>query len=290
MKFLYLISLFFILCTTGICQVKETILTNHSASDRYANYSPDGKLIVFESDRNGSWDIYLMNSDGKSVKRLTLHDKDDRRPSWHPSGKSILFESDRMGQFELFKMDIPSGRVDWIDIKRPDGDPIFARYSPDGSKIAFSFKESDDKANIAIVNKKGKGFKLVTDNDFRSFYPSWSPDGKSIVFFSRHETNNNDDEIYTINLDGTGMTRLTNWPKHNFCPSWSSDGAKIAYVTSMDDRRPEIYIMDADGQNAMRITNNEDGDTLPFWSKDSKKLLITGYRNGSFEICELLIN
>jgi Tol biopolymer transport system component len=55
----------------------------------------------------------------------------------------------------------------------------------------------------------------------------------------------------------------------------------------MEDTRPEIYLMNADGKNKARVTYNDFGDTLPSWSRDNKKILITGYRNGNFQICEL---
>ena len=107
------------------------------------------------------------------------------------------------------------------------------------------------------------------------------------MYFSRKETNNQDDEIYKLNLDSGIEERLTNWPQHNFCPSWSNDSSKIVFVTSMKNIRPEIYIMDSNGNNQVRITYNIDGDTLPDWSPNDNKILITGYRNGNFEICEL---
>jgi TolB protein len=153
--------------------------------------------------------------------------------------------------------------------------------------IAFTLTETDQKSNIAVVNNEGGDFRFITDNNFRSFYPFWSPDGKSIMFSSRHDTNNEDDEIYRIFLNGNDPLRITQWPKHNFCASWSTDGEKIAYVTSMENTRPEIYIMNANGENQIRITFNEEGDTLPHWSPDNKKLLITGFRNDNYEIVEL---
>jgi len=80
---------------------------------------------------------------------------------------------------------------------------------------------------------------------------------------------------------------VTNEDKRSYYPKWSNDNSRIVYVTSMDGMRPEIYIMDSDGGNQVRITYNEDGDTLPDWSPNGNKILITGYRNGNFEICEL---
>ncbi len=268
----------------------EKILTNDPSEDRYASYSPDGTKILFESNRNGNWDIFLMDADGENQKPVTSDTSQNRRPSWHPSGKKILFESNRNGVNRLYELNVKNLKAVEIAIEGFDGTPIFARYSPDGNLIAFSASVGESEPNLYLVDSSGKNLRQVTSYNFRSLYPDWSPDGKRLVFFSRHETNNEDDEIYTINLDGSEIERLTNWPKHNFCPRWSPDGRKIAYVTSMEVSRPEIYVMDSNGENQQRITNNTDGDTLPSWSLDGTKLLVTGFRNGNYEICEVILN
>ena len=268
---------------------QEKILTNHPADDRYGNYSPDGDQIIFESNREGNWDIFVMEGNGKHQTKLTSGNEDDRRPSWHPGGQKVVFESNRNGKFELYELHLNNLEVSKIEMPDLTGEPIFARYSPDGTSIAFSHKLSNQQSNLLLMDMNHHTVKPLTNYGLRSYYPQWSPDGSTILFFSRHETNNEDDEIYQINVDGTGEKRLTHWPKHNFCPSWSHDGSRIAYVTSMEDIRPEIYIMNADGTGEIRVTANEDGDTLPDWSTDDRKLLITGYRNGNFEICEISI-
>jgi len=266
--------------------INEKCLTKNSYDDRFASYSPSGERIVFESNRDGNWEIYLMDSVGMNQQRLTFNDKDDRRPTWHPSGEIILFESSRSGKSELYIKDLKSLKVKKIS-NFVKGEPIFGCFSPDGKIIAVSLKESDDISNIVLVDTTGKIIKELTSEDKRSYFPKWSKDGKKIVYFSRKETNNKDDEIYILNIENGVDKRLTNWPKHNFCPSWSNDNSRIVYVTSMEGIRPEIYIMDSDGSNQVRITNNKDGDTLPDWSPNGNKILITGYRNGNFEICEL---
>ncbi len=266
--------------------VKETNLTKNSFDDRYASYSPDGEKIVFESNRDGNWQVYLMNADGSEQERLTTSKSNNRRPSWHPNGQMILFESDRNAKIDLFTIDIANLQLEQLtDFEK--GEPIFATYAPNGQSIALSIRESEDKSNIILIDLNGKIIEYLTNEDLRSYYPRWSKDGKEIVYFSRKETKNLDDEIYRLNIETGEEIRLTDWPKHNFCPSWSNDNSRIVYVTSMEEVRPEIYIMDSNGNNQIRITDNENGDTLPCWSPTENKILITGYRNGNSEICEL---
>ncbi len=270
-----------------IKSVKEFCLTKNEFDNRYSSYSPTGNKIIFESNRDGNWEIYIMDSNGTNQKRLTTNKDSDRRPSWHPSGKMILFESDKSGKIELYTLNLKNKRINKISNINHYGEPMFASFSPNGKFIAIGLKESDDKSNIFLLTNKGKVIKQLTNTNKRSTYPKWSKDGKEIVYFSRKETDNQDDEIYKLSIENGQEVRLTNWPKHNFCPSWSNDGKRIAYVTSMQGTRPEIYIMDSNGKNQTRITENNYGDTLPSWSPNNNTLLITGFRNGSYQICKL---
>lgn len=290
MKIFYITLAMLLITFQSYCQlVREKNLTNHAGDDRYASYSSDGKYIVFESNRTGNWDIYMMHADGKEQRSLTDHDGDDRRPSWHPNGEKVLFESNRNGRNELYVLEMKGLAISRFTVKELDGEPVFARYSPDGKMIALSDKKSEQESTIKLVDLEGNLVNVLVDYGFRSFYPRWSSDGSHIIFFSRHETANEDDELYQINADGSGEIRLTDWPAHNFCPAWSPDNSRIAYVKSMDQIRPEIYCMNADGSGDKRITTNTDGDTLPDWSPEGNKLIITGYREGNFEIVELTI-
>ncbi|MEX0316010.1 MAG: DPP IV N-terminal domain-containing protein [Allomuricauda sp.] len=283
-----LISILPILISGQTNQWKEKCLTNNSADDRYASYSPDGNSIVFESNRDGNWEIYLMDNEGENVKRLTNNQADDRRPTWHPNGKKVLFESNRSGVNELYTIKINSEKQQKLKHLSIKGDPIFAEFSPNGENIAVSIQESEQESDIVLLDKNGKFLKRLIFNGFRNFYPKWSTRGTSILFFSRKDTENQDDEIYRLDLITEAENRLTEWPKHNFCPSWSADNSQIVYVTSMEGTRPEIFIMNANGTNKQRITHNKDGETLPSWHPTEDKILVTAYRNGNYEICVLM--
>lgn len=87
-------------------------LTNHTAEDDYASWSPDGSRIAFESDRDGNEEIYVMNADGSDPVNLTNHLSEDHHPSWSPDGSHIAFATDREGNDEVYVMEVgPSRRV-----------------------------------------------------------------------------------------------------------------------------------------------------------------------------------
>ncbi len=96
---------------TGIDLMNIRNLTNNAANDRFARVSPDGKHITFASDRDGNWEIYVMNSDGSNVRRLTNNPATDDAPTWSPDGRQLAFASDRDGDFEIYILNVNDGTV-----------------------------------------------------------------------------------------------------------------------------------------------------------------------------------
>jgi len=267
----------------------EQCIITHPANDRYASYSPSGDRILFESDRSGNWGIYVFEVKTKEVKALFQDSIMRRRPSWSPNGKKIVFEQykgEHQNKLVEYNWASQTSRT-LLEVDQIKGEYLFAFYAPGGQEIVFSLMESPQISNIVTLDITSGKWEKITDFAYRTTYANWSSDGETFLLFSRKDTDNQDDELYFFNLKKRKWKRLTHWPKHNFCPAISPDGKQIAYVTSMEETRPEIYLMNKRGKKQRRITFNENGDTLPRWSPDGKRLLITAYRGGNFEICEI---
>ena len=237
--------------------------------------------IAFTSNRDGNFKIYVMDADGDNLRRLTNNPAIDGSPSWSPDGKRIVFTSYRDGNFmngipttEIYVMDA-DGRNQQKLTNNPahDGSPS---WSPDGEQIAFD-SNRDGRFNweIYVIDADGRNLQRITNSpnddgwpDDR--YPSWSPDGKRIVFSARREAHFESKfavtyEIYVMDADGGNQQRLTNNRNNEWNPSWSPDGERIAFTS---DRKGnwenfEIYVMDADGGNQQRLTDNRVIDWFP---------------------------
>lgn len=84
----------------------RAIAKTAQADNYFPRISPDGKRVVFSSNRNGAGDLYLVNSDGTGERRLTSDAGDDGAGSWSPSGNELIFDSNRDGDYEIYKMDL----------------------------------------------------------------------------------------------------------------------------------------------------------------------------------------
>ena len=86
------------------CSYLENNTSEMSSSTSTIGFSGNSSMIVFESDRDGNTEIYVMNTDGSNETRLTHNDAQDISPSWSPDGSKIAFSSDRDGNAEIYVM------------------------------------------------------------------------------------------------------------------------------------------------------------------------------------------
>ncbi len=260
--------------------------------------------IAFASDRDGNWEIYVMEVDGGNPQNLTNNPGDDRDPSWSPDGKRIVFFSNRDGHAidgrptsEIYVID-----ADGSNPQNLTNDPHDDRYplwSPDGKRIAFASSrvafngKIPQSLEIYVIDADGANEQRLTDSPFfDDRHPSWSPDGKRIVFSARREGHFETKfaityEIYVMDADGGNQQRLTENRKNDWGPSWSPDGKRIAFASDRkgDLVNIEIYVMDADGANEHRLTENRVHDTFPSWSPDGERIAFMSHRDGNWEIC-----
>src|SRR2546423_8791831 len=127
--------------------------------------------ILFQSDRDGNWEIYAMRTDGSEQVNLSRHPADNTQPSLSPDGRRIVFVSNRDGNSEIYVMN-----TDGSGVKRITNDPaedVYPAWSRD-SRIAFTSNRSGND-EIYVMNADGSAPINLTHNPTTDAGPAWSP-------------------------------------------------------------------------------------------------------------------
>lgn len=142
--------------------------------------------------------------------------------------------------------------------------------------IAF-ISSRDGPADIYVINADGSGLMRLTHDQGENSWPSFSPDGKQILY---ENTVGGSAQVLLMNSDGTQARNLTNSKSTEEFPSWSPDGMQILF-TSDRDGHVGIYVMNRDGSNVRHIMEDQSNDWFPVWSPDGKSIAFISDRDGS---------
>jgi len=236
---------------------------------------PLGK-IAFASDRDGNFEIYVMNPDGSGLSRLTDNAAEDTSPSWSPDGRRLAFVSNRDGNKEIYVVGAEGGGL--TRLTNNAAEDLHPAWAPSltNSQIAFvSHRDGNDE--IYIMNADGTSQTNLSQNLADDTEPTWAPSGTLLAF----STNRDGDkfEIYRMNSDGSNPVRLTNNGANDVSPTWPP--GRITFQTDRDGN-DEIYTMNAlDGTNQTRVTNNVAFDLDPARSSDGARLVFVSNRDAS---------
>ena len=155
--------------------------------------------------------------------------------------------------------------------------------APDGSRIVFSLPAASG-SELVSVTREGKDKRTLVSSGLNT-WPSFSPDGKQLVFSSSRE---GDFDLYTCQADGTNVKRLHKSTGLDCRPSWSPDGKRIVF-TSNRDGNYELYLIRADGTGLKRLTENPERDDYPSWHPNGKSIVYVSERKGKFDLWQLEI-
>jgi len=158
-------------------------LTDDLTDGAQPDWSPDGKRLVFQSYRDGAFQVWTVGADGTGLTQHTRGPFDCREPRFSPDGKRVAFGSDRTGTYAIHVLELATGAISlWATAEGQACEPA---WSPDGKRVAFAV----DRARVEIVDAAGartQGPAIQASADRLSpselHSPAFTPDGAGIVY------------------------------------------------------------------------------------------------------------
>jgi Tol biopolymer transport system component len=195
-------------------------LVGRSQRDWNPVQSPDGEHIIFLSGEEisplPSSYLYLMDSDGGDLRRLSDDRGYDDSPAWSPDSRRLLFRRARVRGDGLYTIDL-DGTMERLDI---DLSSISApSWSPDGKRIVFVARRGMATNNVFTYDLVTGVLTAITSGSFEDRDPRWSPDGERIVFVSNRE-GGSDFNLYVMNPDGSGLRMIYDGAEILSSPTW----------------------------------------------------------------------
>ncbi|HEU0120101.1 MAG TPA: hypothetical protein VFQ91_06210 [Bryobacteraceae bacterium] len=212
-----------------------------------------------------SYDIFLATEEGKIVRKLTQMPGYDAEATVNFQTGRIVYTSLASGDLDLWSMK-PDGsdKKQLTGSRGYDGGAVFSR---DGKRIVWRANHPQTPETMARYNEllkenltapmkmelfiseaDGRSRKQITNNNCANFAPTFTPDGKRIVFSSNmHKCDGRDFELYIINTDGSGLRQITHFGGFTSFPEFSPDGKQFVFASSLNAKsRYEFNIFVAD--------------------------------------------
>ena len=217
--------------------------------------NPEGRIAI-SSDQDGDWEVLVVDMGTGLVEQITHNMAYDWRPVWSPDGSRLVFASDYL-----------AGEAEPVEVS-------------DAGEFQPATREKTGILGVVTLNADGSGRIRLTEEQATGEHPSWSPDGKRVVFVS-YRTGNS--EIFVMDSDGKNVRQLTDDPGDDWHPAWSADGSQIAFASTRTGDF-ELYVMDSEGGNVRQITESLETDWSPAWSPDGEKIAFASRRAGNWDV------
>jgi TolB protein len=187
-------------------------LTNYGVYTAEGTLSPDGKMIVFTSLKDGDLDVYTMSVGGTNVRRLTSTPGYDGGPFFSPDGKRIVYRA-----------------------HHPADSAELAQYR----ELLAQRIVRPNKMEIWVMNADGSDQRQVTHLGGANFAPSFTPDGRRVIFSSNYRNPHSGEfDLYLVGLDGSGLEQVTTAPGFDGFPQFSPDGKRLAWASNRHGAKP----------------------------------------------------
>ena len=246
-------------------------LTDAAATHVEPAWFPDGRTLMLTSWRGGTLAIWSLRTDGRGLWRVTAGTGPERQPSLSRDGTTVAYSTRREGQ-EVLVTDLVTGRRERLASSSRDSSPDLR---PDGGAVVFASDRSGNRHLWlqTLVDGRPEGPpRQLTSGPGRSAVPSFSPDGKTVVYYRIVEQRR---ELWVVSAGGGPAAQLTGGTPNDFNPSLAPDGRCLAF-SRVQNGGSEIWALDLEPGGAAgaprRLVAGPAGASFAMWSPAGDRL------------------
>lgn len=238
----------------------------------------DWSRIVWQSYRDGNWEIYVARANLGEMRRLTDHPGADTRPRLNREAARVAFTSNRAGSFDVYTINVDGSGLQRLTSSQAD--EAGPAWSGDGRRLVFA-SNRDGNWELYTMNADGSGqTRLTFAGDYYDVMPNWSPDGRRIAWVRGDESGS---ALWVMNADGSDQRAIMNPRQDVQNPVWSPDSRYIAFdCCPAGSSRNSMYIADPNNflfnVSDSRAAYGEEGAWMGSWSPDGRWHIFTHLR------------
>ena len=277
------------------CPYQIRRVSDGRRDNAFPSCSADGRWILFQSNRDDNWEIYVMGSDGKNLRRLTRNQARDEGPVFAPDGQTYAFTSTRDDSIHVHLEDMTReiylANLNDNEEKRLTDSPSddwSPKFSPTGQQLMFLSDRSDTR-DVPMSEKYNNIYELALQTgQIRQLTASMN--GKALgdydkqkkeFYFSAKEIGGYD--IYVKKLSNKPAKKLLGTEGEDVGATLSHAGDKIVFFAKNGENY-DIYFAHLDSLQIHRLTCNAAVDAYPVFSADDSRILFHSDRDGSYQI------
>jgi TolB protein len=239
-------------------------------------------------DADGNKDIYVIDSDGENLQRVTHYNHMTESPTWSPDGQRIAFASWKTGVPRIYEVDRFGRNERMVPAVRGEGDYITPTYHPDGQTLAFAVLGSESQSGIFTYNlAQGCCLAFLSGGPWYDLSPTYSEDGRWLAF-NTLRFGDAVPQVMMMPAEGGAAETLSPYAYGSggfyAAPDWSPHGELVAFHGRID-RRGRYHILVAnleDGGRVLRQLTSEGNNEAPSWAPDGRHLVFSGERSWGF--------
>jgi len=242
------------------------------------------RIAFTMTDNSGNKDIYVIDSDGENLRRVTDEESLVESPAWSPDGRRIAFTSWASGVPRIYEVELATGQKKMLPEVRGAGDYITPSYHPDGRTMAFSVLGRGGQSGIFTYDiARDCCLSYLSGGPWYDISPTYSPDGRWMAF-NTLRFGDAVPQIMIMPAQGGEAETLSPYEYggggYYTSPDWAPFGDRVAFHGRIERGRYHILVANLrDGGRVLRQLTTEGNNEDPSWAPDGRHIVFVGERS-----------